>query len=295
MLLTEPVYVAHDSLDILDPDIICHHGILGMKWGIRRYQNKDGSLTKAGQKRYLKKWDKANKYKDSYSVYKFNMKRRSTLNDIMNEDEAKRLAIAEESGDNKKVQKTYHDIVGRATGEKFNINNPVHERLLSDLSSMGGAVSYDKLGGDRYNKLTRETTIKRLEKEAPKGYKLSEWSKDLSHELIYNKETPKYVLQFEPRQHDDKPSKVHDDFEKNSDKILKQSFDAAYKDIKDSLGEDYNISKEEFIKYLDKPQVRITPEWNMAEITTIDAFTDHFPTIEYDMKNKKVLRTSLDG
>lgn len=29
-----------------------HHGILGMKWGIRRYQNEDGSYTKAGRKRY---------------------------------------------------------------------------------------------------------------------------------------------------------------------------------------------------------------------------------------------------
>lgn len=29
-----------------------HHGILGMKWGIRRYQNADGTLTEAGKKRY---------------------------------------------------------------------------------------------------------------------------------------------------------------------------------------------------------------------------------------------------
>lgn len=29
-----------------------HHGVKGMKWGVRRYQNKDGSLTDAGQKRY---------------------------------------------------------------------------------------------------------------------------------------------------------------------------------------------------------------------------------------------------
>ena len=28
-----------------------HHGILGMKWGVRRYQNADGSLTQAGKKR----------------------------------------------------------------------------------------------------------------------------------------------------------------------------------------------------------------------------------------------------
>lgn len=29
-----------------------HHGVKGMRWGIRRYQNKDGSLTPAGKKRY---------------------------------------------------------------------------------------------------------------------------------------------------------------------------------------------------------------------------------------------------
>ena len=28
-----------------------HHGILGQKWGVRRFQNKDGSLTSAGKKR----------------------------------------------------------------------------------------------------------------------------------------------------------------------------------------------------------------------------------------------------
>lgn len=41
-----------DNLDKITYDEIKHHGIKGQKWGVRRFQNKDGSLTAKGKKRY---------------------------------------------------------------------------------------------------------------------------------------------------------------------------------------------------------------------------------------------------
>lgn len=43
-----------------------HHGILGMKWGVRRFQNEDGSYTKRGLERYRKSEKEYNKIKSDY-------------------------------------------------------------------------------------------------------------------------------------------------------------------------------------------------------------------------------------
>ena len=45
---------------------IAHHGIKGQKWGVRRFQNEDGSLTPAGQRRYARDVSKYERQMDRY-------------------------------------------------------------------------------------------------------------------------------------------------------------------------------------------------------------------------------------
>ena len=64
-------------------DELCHYGIRGMRWGIRRYQNKDGSLTAAGKKRKKLSADDAS--------HLFEKSRRSKLTNEQTIEELKKL------------------------------------------------------------------------------------------------------------------------------------------------------------------------------------------------------------
>lgn len=67
-----------------------HHGIKGMKWGVRRYQNKDGSLTPAG-KAQERNANKQQARKDITKSRKAASKNRSLMSDAELDKRIKRL------------------------------------------------------------------------------------------------------------------------------------------------------------------------------------------------------------
>lgn len=71
-----------------------HHGVKGMKWGVRRYQNDDGSLTERGKKRYLKEDAERRELERKTKVSEFNRASKGKLAEDLIKEEA--LALENE-------------------------------------------------------------------------------------------------------------------------------------------------------------------------------------------------------
>lgn len=92
----------------MDNQHLTHAGIKGMKWGIRRFQNKDGSLTPEGKKRYgVDDSDSSEDYKSarSKSVRKMSdQELRAALNRVQMERQYAQLTAVEKSAGRKWVE-----------------------------------------------------------------------------------------------------------------------------------------------------------------------------------------------
>lgn len=82
-------------------DELQHWGIKGMKWGIRRYQNKDGSLTPAGKKRYSEE-DASEDYTKAHSA-----KSVKSMSDKELRDRINRLQMEKQYSQLTKKEKTF--------------------------------------------------------------------------------------------------------------------------------------------------------------------------------------------
>ena len=148
---------------------LTHHGILGMHWGVRRYQNQDGTLTSAGR---------ARKNRGIIETYR-NKKKMKKLRQAKEARKAEKEKIESivKSGDAEKIKKVSHKLseeqMARAltqlqfnaaldeykTGKQVNTAKKGKSYLETAAATMNTISSMASAAGNIYNTLDRMGVI----------------------------------------------------------------------------------------------------------------------------------------
>lgn len=130
-------------MDYYNNDYLMHYGVKGMKWGVRRYQSKDGSLTAKGKKRLSKDYknltekaraevnkNNTSRYVDAYNKAANDMN--NGMIDKYNSDYAKKLGDKANGHDylnDNEYNKGYEKMFSEQFAKHYN------KALLNDITS----------------------------------------------------------------------------------------------------------------------------------------------------------------
>lgn len=129
----------------LSDDELKHWGIIGMKWGVRRYQNKDGTLTAKGKKRYEKEMEKIKAEKKKLRAVERDKKKLSKLQAEKDSLEQMKKKATEKPGETDEQKR---DRISQ---------NPTAKDVYENRHLFSG-----KELSDLYNRLNTEENIKKL-------------------------------------------------------------------------------------------------------------------------------------
>ena len=147
-----------------------HYGIKGMKWGVRRYQNKDGSLTKEGMKRLTK--EASNYYKqEAAKREQSSASRVREINDILESNKIYKMS------DNK------------------------IDALLRELSAIEGSVRTLKARSEEIDRLSKlgERYIQEYAKNVPVDKILKAYSDDYAYYQYNIKGDKEWLLNWDDK------------------------------------------------------------------------------------------------
>lgn len=157
-----------------EPDnVIAHHGTKGMKWGRRLYQNKDGSLTPLGQKRYNKEVEKLKKetakVKAEAKVVATRKKTQAKFDKLEAEkqkleDQKKKLNDEKNALRGKKTEDSDESSKGKTKGKPEETLEAKRERLLKSSDPKELFEGKDALTNmelqERLNRINLESQLK---------------------------------------------------------------------------------------------------------------------------------------
>lgn len=134
-----------------------HHGIKGMKWGIRRYQNKDGSLTDAGKKRLVSRVQRADENDNPHKVARLTNKAFAKYKKTSKSYQTALASKNELAKANNEINKRSHAYAEKMVGKKYkDIRDPIDHfkyiaagqtemrRLAANKEFMNTKITYTK-------------------------------------------------------------------------------------------------------------------------------------------------------
>ena len=223
------------------PDELYHHGVRGMKWGIRRFQNSDGTLTAAGKKRLSKLEGQEAKLAEkkaavtggkSASSSKAGTSKKKSVKDMTNEElETANRRMALEL--NYKTQYSKLNPEKVSVGKKF-VDKFAEKTLDSVATGAANAVgnAVGKKLGATFDKILDSSVDKKGIQDAIKSAKSDKSSKDKSkQEKSVGEEIVKNIMSKEPSSVFDMSS---DELQKRVDRMrLEETYEDLYKKYKD--------------------------------------------------------------
>ena len=150
-----------------------HYGVLGQKWGVRRYQNPDGTYTAAGKKRYAKNLYsemKKNSEKLDYREYGKAVKNK------LSSDKRVKDYVSSNSKEYNRLFREWDDVVDKL--DKEYENPDIYKRAYNEAIKNGGDPKQKYFDAYVHELMGKDEKIAKLESQSEKAWsKLNTFSK----------------------------------------------------------------------------------------------------------------------